>query len=206
MTVRVVDMRPEHLPSAARIQVEAFRGYMNARLGPRYAQAMLNWFLNTQGTISLVAIEDERVLGYVVGAPGEYGRGMSRAIMPAAIFAALLRPWLAFSGRIRRRAVERVRAMFTKAQPKQSPAQALNLPAPVMSLVAIGVSTAARGKGAGALLMREFEQRSRALSMRSMRLSVYTHNSAARALYEKAGWTAAPGSAEGELSFIRLLT
>ncbi|HEX8617379.1 MAG TPA: GNAT family N-acetyltransferase [Thermoanaerobaculia bacterium] len=205
MTVQVVPMQRAHLAAAAELQLEAFRGYMNARLGTRYARAMLDWFMKAEGTITLVALDDDgNVIGYVAGAPDGYGAAMSRAIMPAAVRAALTRPGLLFDARVRRRAGERIRSIFTKKSPAAP--HSAHLPRPVIALVAIGVAEQARGRGAGALLLHEFEARARALGMRSMRLSVYDHNAAARRAYEHAGWIAGPGTRAGELSFTRLLT
>lgn len=48
-----------------------------------------------------------------------------------------------------------------------------------------------RGRGLGTQAMRLFERRAQALGCREVRLHVFGHNAAARALYEKLGYTTA---------------
>jgi len=178
MTARIVDLTPELLDDAAGVHLEAFRGYMNARLGRGYAKAFLRWFSRAPHGVALAALENGKLAGYVVGAPAGYDRGMSRALIWVVARAFALRPWLLFE----RRFLQRIALRARPAPPRAADA------AKIMSLVGIGVAEAGRGSGIGRLLMEEFERRARALGMTAMRLSVYTDNDRARRLYERAGW------------------
>jgi GNAT superfamily N-acetyltransferase len=62
------------------------------------------------------------------------------------------------------------------------------LPAPTMSLVAMGVSPAFRRAGVGHHLLDEFERRAVGMKMRSMHLSTESDNTAAQQFYERHGW------------------
>jgi ribosomal protein S18 acetylase RimI-like enzyme len=185
MTVRVVPMTAAHLEAASEVHLDAFRGYMNGRLGRRYARALLTWFMTAERGITLVALGDaDRVVGYVAGAPLGYDKPLTRALLPAAAVSAALRPWLLFDADIRARVMTRLRSLASRrAESRPSPAP------DTMSLVAIGVASPARGQHVGAALVGAFEQHASALGMQAVRLSVYEHNHAARRLYERAGWS-----------------
>ena len=58
-----------------------------------------------------------------------------------------------------------------------------------MSLVGLAVVSSYQGKNIGKELIKAFEKEARALSFRSLRLSVYAENAAARRVYEKCGWS-----------------
>ncbi len=176
------------------VHMEAFRGYMNASIGREYVRRFLLWFARGPGTIAIAAADGGRVAGYTVGAPVGYDREMNRDLFWTVMRAIAVHPGLLFQKRFLARLTQRARRLFGRSRGET---EAPPLPEPVMSLVGIGVSEAARGRGVGRTLLREFESRSRAARMKSMRLSVYADNSAACALYERAGWTLfapAPGS------------
>ena len=192
--VRVVPMTAAHLAEATRVHLDAFRGYMTADLGAGYSLAMLQWFMNLERGVALVALDaDGRVIGYVVGSPIRAARTMNRALFWTAARAAVLRPRLMLQSRFIRRVSSRLAAMAGRSG-RSADTPATN--GDVMSLVGIGVAGDAAGKGAARLMMDAFEARCRALGVRTMRLSVYASNERARALYERCGWTPhhTPGS------------
>jgi ribosomal protein S18 acetylase RimI-like enzyme len=185
LSVTVAPMTRAHLDAASEVHRDAFRDHMNGRLGARYARALLAWFMAADRGIALVAIgEDDRVVGYVAGAPVGYGPSLTRALLPVAAASAVLRPWLLFDRDIRARIVTRLRGLRAAAGGSVVPEEP-----DTMSLVAIGVASSARGQQVGAALLRAFEERASALGMRAVRLSVYDHNVPARRLYERAGWS-----------------
>ena len=59
---------------------------------------------------------------------------------------------------------------------------------PTFSLVGIGVCSEARGYGIAGQLMTKFEQKAKVAGAKSLRLSVYKSNAAARKAYEKQGY------------------
>lgn len=179
-------MTNEVIPAVVEMHLQAFDGYMSARLGPIYINALIRWFQNDEHTISLVAIDDNgKPVGYVIGAPVGYTVRMNRDLLGRAVLATLTRPWLVLDRRILRTAVGRLKLLSGRLPPQD---EAPGLPEPTMSLVGIGVSPKAQGGGFGRQLVNAFESRARDLGAQSMRLSVYPDNPAARRLYEKCGW------------------
>lgn len=190
-TVKVVPLSRELIPAVARLQQQAFAGYLNARLGLRYQRAFIRWFYEAKDAIALVAMsESEGLLGYVVGAPIGYGARLNRAIFWPAVTSILLRPWLFLDGYFRHMVAGRVHILIGRGQTPTSGTPAL--PTPTYSLVGIGVLPEARGQGIGAQLVSAFEVAAVAQGARSVRLSIYPHNTTARRLYEKQGWQAQP--------------
>ncbi|HKI85669.1 MAG TPA: GNAT family N-acetyltransferase [Thermoanaerobaculia bacterium] len=186
------------LAGVASIHLEAFNGYMNARLGSGYARAFLRWFMNDPQALALVARQGNGVLaGYVVGALEPYGKRLTRSILPAAAIALAARPWLLLDRRMVRTILGRLHLLPAgRTEQREKPV----LESPVASLVGIGVAPSARRVGAGSALVAAFEDEARELGARSLRLSVYEDNLAALALYERCGWRVAdlprpPGAA-----------
>jgi ribosomal protein S18 acetylase RimI-like enzyme len=175
------------IPAVGNIHVEAFAGYMNARLGTLYINAFLNWFLMTRGSLALAAVDVEgEIVGYVLGAPLDYGKSMNRDLLPVAAFSIMMRPWLIFSKRLWRIIVERLRSSFGFSPGCES---RFEFPQPAMSLVAIGVASSARGKQVGSRLLRAFHDKARERQIRSLQLTVYAANVVARRLYESHNWS-----------------
>ena len=184
--VTIESMSEQIVAEVAKLHFNAFSGYMNTQLGNSYVTEFLRWFQKAERAIALVAIDvNGKLIGYVVGAPLGYYRSISRDLIWVTALSIIIRPWLLLSRRLRRACIERLRSLLGYSLVEQTET---NLPRPTMSLVAIGISPAGRGKGVGLLLMRAFEERARALNMRSMKLSVYPDNLSARHLYERCGW------------------
>lgn len=184
--IKVVPITVESLGKIADIHCEAFKGYMNSRIGKGYVAAFFRWFSLQEDAVALMVItENNEPCGYVVGAPLGYDRRMNRALFGAAAKGMIVRPWLAFDKQMRRTVMTRIKLLFGQTIPKQ---QAPDLPEPIISLVGIGTAEKSRGQGAGNALMAAFEDEARKHNMASMRLSVYPSNTAARRLYEKCGW------------------
>lgn len=195
--VRVRKPTEEMIPAVARLQQVAFAGYLNARLGERYQEAFIRWFFGDREAIALVALgDDERLLGYVVGAPLGYGAALNRAVLWPALIGIVTRPWLFLDRRFRRAVRGRLSILLGGNPAPAGAALQPEIPSPTISLVGIGVQPESRGQGVGLALMTAFEEQATARAARSLRLSVYPDNDAARRLYEKAGWrpTAEPDS------------
>lgn len=194
--VTIIPMTAEMIPEVANLHFEAFAGYMNTRIGTPYVKAFLTWFLQAECAIALVAASsDNKIIGYVVGAPLGYGKALSLDLWGVAVTGLVVRPWLFLSAQFRSAIAERLRLIVRRSRAEQVDPR---LPKPVMSLVGIGVSRAARGRKVGLGLVRAFEVRARQLQMRSLELSVYPDNMVARQLYEGCGWQPLSGSTEGK--------
>lgn len=109
-----------------------------------------------------------------------------------------MRPWLFFKQQFRDGVLDRLQLLLGRSLSQSTRPE---LPAPTLSLVAIGVSPAARGKKIGLRLVHAFETRARELQMRSLRLSTRSDNTVARRLYERRGWQPFPLSDESTYYF-----
>lgn len=186
LELTIVPLSSESIPAVIEVHQEAFAGYMNTRLGRGYTKAFFGWFCRDKRNITLGALGGRgETLGYVVGAQSGWDRLMSRDLFWSAAVRVAFRPWLFLSAQFRQTAMRRLGGLIGResrhlAQPV--------LPEPTMSLVGIGVASNARGLRCGTTLINAFEEKAKALGMRSMNLAVYPGNLPARRLYEKCGW------------------
>lgn len=191
----VVAMTAEMVRKSADIHVDALAGSRTAIMGEAYCRAFIDWFRVEHGGIALVAIDRHRdVVGYVIGAPLGYSKALSRHLAWIAARAFILRPWLIFRQQFRDGVLDRLRLLIA-GRSTPSGAQP-EIPAPTMSLVAIGVLPAARGRKIGLRLVQSFENKAGELQIRSLRLSTRSDNAAACRLYERCGWQPSPLSNE----------
>lgn len=174
------------LDDTVELHLDAFAGYLNTLLGRGYIKAFITWFVRNKGTIAIVAIDDhQKVVGYALCAYAGYGAKLNRDLFWGTAVRILTRPWLICNARFRGRLLERIKILIG---PRQNSSQALELPEPSMSLVAIGVASANRRSKVGQCLIQAIESRARSLHMRSLVLSVYEDATAARRFYEQCGW------------------
>lgn len=196
-------MSREMIPEVGNIHREAFAGYMNTRLGNSYLEAFLNWFLKADRALALVALDDDvKVVGYVLGAPLDYGNAMNRDLFGIAAASVLMRPWLILSKRFWTIIAGRIKSTlnsFSTHKPR------FRYPEPAMSLVAIGVTSSARGKKIGLSLLRAFEDKARERGIQSLQLTVYPTNAIARKLYESCDWTAVHAMEKNWIEYFRIL-
>jgi len=181
----IIPMPAEVVDEAAALHLAGFAGYMNARLGHRYARAFIDWFRRQPEGICLGAVHDGELAGYVVGAPIGYNRRMNRDLFLVAATSALARPWLFADGAIRRQIRARLKILLGGT--RQAQAQ-IPFPTPAVSLVGICVSPGMHRRSIADRLIDAFEEEARSRGIRTLRLSVYRENAAARRLYEKHGW------------------
>jgi ribosomal protein S18 acetylase RimI-like enzyme len=156
-------------------------------MGPRYVRSFVDWFRRPDHqAIALAAVTVEgQLVAYIVGAPLGYAVQLSRDLRWPSLAAVATRPWLLFTRKFNSGMLGRLRLTLTGTV--QSGTEH-TLPAPTMSLVAMGVLPAFRRSGIGRRLLEECERRATAMSMRSMHLSTGSDNVAARQFYERRGW------------------
>jgi len=181
----IIPLADAALDEVVRVHLDAFRGYMNASLGPAYVRAFLDWFAGRPEAIALACL-DERgaAVGYVVGAPLGYTSALSKAVLVPAARGLAMHPRLLLEMRVRRSIAWRLLGLVGRAPTSPAP----TLPAPTLSLVGIGVASHVRGQGYGKALLTSFEQEARRHRAAAVRLSVYPDNAGARASYARAGW------------------
>jgi len=75
-------MTDDVVAQVVEMHLQAFDGYMSARLGPIYINALIRWFRNNKQAISLVALDNSgQPAGYVIGAPVGYTVAMNRDLL-----------------------------------------------------------------------------------------------------------------------------
>ena len=198
IALEIVRIDETLVADVAVVHREVFRGYMNERLGASYARTLVRWFQASPDRIALAAVDPHLgVIGYVLGAPSDSLLQMSRYLFKSAIAGLVLHPWLMFRKDVRHVVGSRCTRLLGSSRPTEI---GLELPQPIVSLVGIGVKSAARGLGVGDALMSAFEEEARKLSARAIHLTVYDSNERARALYERAGWNRIAGLTESDNS------
>ena len=193
------------LQDVAGLHLEAFAGYPNTLLGRGYAKALIKWFIKSERTITIAAIDGNRkVVGYALGAPAGYAESLNRELFWGVAARIIMRPWLLLNPRFWIILTARMRSLMGLPQNAQ---QVMDLPEPSMSLVAIGVASSQRRSKIGQRLMQAFEAEARGSQMRSLVLSVYENRTAARQFYEKCGWQPHDGQASkgGVIRYFKIL-
>lgn len=203
--ITIVDIAEgEMIQAVSRLHLEAFSGYLNARLGGGYASALIGWFVREKEAIAIAAIDHHhRVVGYAIGAPSNLVRVQRQDIFWVTARSIILRPWLLFDLRLWKVGEIRLRNIFAPRDVLPVP----DLPEPTMSLVGIGVALSHRKTGVGLRLLQAFEEKARALKMSSLSLWVLEAEMSNLRFYEKCGWRLCPDALgeKGVSQYVRLL-
>ena len=191
-SIQICQMTMEMVDVVSRVHIQAFEGSMNTRLGSSYVRKFLQWFAQLEAGIVLVATvkmnDHEQIVGYIVGAPIDYGKAMNRDLFWVVCWNIIIRPWLFLSDQFRDTVKSRLVALFKRSSEQAFQA---DLPLPVMSVVGVAVLPKFQGQSIGQELLCAFEAQARHLHVRSLRLSVYPENLGARRVYEKCSWVPA---------------
>lgn len=201
----VVDIVGSNMISGvSNIHLEAFQGYLNANLGPRYAHALIQWYVKEEAAIALAAIDrQQQIIGYVIGGPMALAKKVRSDMFLVTVQSVIRHPWLVFD----RRLWKMGRARFAARHSTRKTIRMPELAPPIFSLRGIGVKSSHQQKGVGKLLLRAFEERAKMLRAKSLLLWVYSDKAATRRLYEKCGWKACPDSitVAGTIKYVRVL-
>jgi ribosomal protein S18 acetylase RimI-like enzyme len=182
----IKEMVVEQVESLVEIHMKAFSGYSNTKIGKSYVKSFLNWFINDPSAITITAVYDGDITGYVVGAPVGYQTKMNKDLMGVVIIGIISHPWVIFNKKILSIAFSRLKVLFNKKSDVTDKSPSTN--GNVISLVGIAVSPEYAGLKIGSSLMKKFEEIAHNKKFNSMRLSVYNDNEAALKLYHKSGW------------------
>ena len=180
-------MTEEAVASTAKVHLRVLPDSRTALMGSAYVRSWVDWFRRSEHAgIAFAAITAHgEVVGYIIGAPLGYPTELSRDLFWPALAAVATRPWLVLRRQFRQGMLGRLRLTVSGTLPREAGFQ---LPAPTLSLVAMGVSPAFRRAGVGSRLLEESEKRSVEMKMRSMHLSTESDNGAAHQFYERHGW------------------
>lgn len=182
--MNVRDAAVADLGVVATLHAAAFAGEIGPLAGRGYMTAFLRWFIETPGSVALVAEEQGRILGYVLGAPNGYGPGQTRDLLPVIIEGVVRNlPRIVAHPSFRRQIRFRAANLLLRRDPRSTIHEAT--PRDVYCLVGIGTDAASRGRGVGKALVRALCGRS---GGRAVILDVFKDNTAARALYVHCGF------------------
>jgi GNAT superfamily N-acetyltransferase len=189
------------LPAAASRQRQELPEGFFTELGERFLGRYLETYLDGPVAVALAVESGGVTVGHLVGTvgPGHYRwalRTRWRRLLPVALLALAVRPGVAVrfvrtrAGRYSRTALKVMRA--PEAADTRPARERTRVPA---ALLHVAVDGQARGAGAGAALVHEFEQRARRAGCRTARLVTFAGDpadgvrSGALAFYERLGWT-----------------
>ena len=170
------------------VHKRAFAGTVGASIGNCYLHDFLTWFATHPSAISRVFEQDNRLLGYVFGAPAGYGNELNPAILHSIIWGITTHPWVLLRWQLLRQVPSRVQSILKRSAPPPAQNKLSASSQHVYRLVGIGVDPNNRGKGIGQQLMTGYEEAVWQQGGDEIQLSVYADNTAARRLYENCGW------------------
>ena len=186
-----------HLPEVAKCHIACFPDSLSSRLGRRYVEKTLEWFLiNPQRFLFHVKLEG-KIAGFCGGfVPQKFGDGSSSGMLQFAFNEAIIglftHPQLLFHPEVRQQYKFlwlNIKRKFTgKVIPISTPDSEPSVPNHV-GLVVIGVDARFRGTGVAKQLAEEFEKRAKEFHRSELVLSVKANNSRAIAAYTKFGWS-----------------
>ena len=203
------------LDNLARCHKKAFPSALSSSLGSGFIRKMLSWYIVSERGVLIHVWHDQQLLGYCGGIitkkPGLPGAATSitQYSFKAFLTSFLLRPWLLLhSENIKRFSfIKRnlqyklgLRKVVSKNVVVNSTAEFV----PFWGLVVIGVDPAFQGKGAGSLMLQEFERLATLDAVKKLTLSVKPSNGKAIKSYEQNGWKKGSTSEES-LNMYKLL-
>ena len=164
----------------------AFAETMGVALGKSYLRHFLCWFITDAESLSYVACVDERIAGYVFGAPSDYSKRLNRQLAPVIAWGVVTHPQIMWRFDFSRQIFSRLRSILGYTQTNTL----LEWHTKHFRLTGIGVSPAFRGRGIGQRLIDNYEKTVADMKYQRLALSVYRSNTAAKRLYERCGWRA----------------
>jgi ribosomal protein S18 acetylase RimI-like enzyme len=185
------------LPEVAKCQVACFPESLATRLGIKYVEKTLEWFLINPKRFLFHIEAEGKVVGYCGGfLPAKIGDGSSSGMLQHAFSEAikgiLRKPWLIFHPEVRQHYpflwMNIKRKLSGKTIPMGKPVDVKEYK-PGVGLVVIGVHPGFRGSGVAQALMQAFEDKARALDNKEMNLTVKASNLRAINAYKKFGWS-----------------
>lgn len=185
MSVTLRPLVDTDLPSVVDIHLLAFPLSALTNLGHEAVRRYYDWQLTgPHDAIRVGAWSGNELIGFAFC--GKFRGATSGFVKKNRVYLlaqVLSRPWLLFGKDFRSRIMVGLKALFSSSAP-----QAASSATPSFGILAIAVSPAAQGTGAGKLLMAEAERVARERGYGRMNLSVSTRNDQAIAFYEKLGW------------------
>jgi ribosomal protein S18 acetylase RimI-like enzyme len=191
----IKNSKKQALPKLADCHITCFPSSLASRLGSRYVQKTLEWFLVNPNRFLYHIEVDEKVAGYCGGfVPIKFGDGSSSGMLQyafnEAIKGIIKNPLLLFHAEVRQHYPFIWMNIKRKLTGKTKPAQPVPVGKPFnpfVGLVVIAVHPHYRGTGIAQQLMNEFENRVRQYNQNEVVLSVKKDNGRAIKAYQKFG-------------------
>ena len=162
------------------LHTEAFFDHAIIQLGKSYNKKFIKYFINDEKAVSLVATYQNKIIGYVIGAPNGYQIGLNKKLKFLKYMSVILKPNIWFNRNVLL-AIKRTLLSKNIGKPK-------NQDDKYFSLVGIGVKSEFRRKNIGAELVKNFELEVKTAGWEKLKLSVHENNNNAQRFYEKLGW------------------
>ena len=186
------------LNKLAECHKKAFPNSLSSQMGNLFIKKMLSWYIVDERGVLFHISENNEIIGYCggiiikkSGLPGA-ATSITQHCFKTFIFSFILRPWLIFHSENIKRFSFIKRNLKYKLGLKKLIVN--NTQEPIIpfssswGLVVIGVNPKYQGKGAGSILLQEFERLAKTDGVQKISLSVKTINLQAIRAYTKNGW------------------
>lgn len=184
--MQIRKFRAEDLETVLDIHMFAFSEHINVLLGRRYNREMLRWFMN-DGCVYFVAVdENDKVIGYVFGAPWGYQRPMNRDLVKVAAVEMLKRPWIFFNRKVFRIVWIRLKTLLGVNKMLDTTEKLYE--GKIISMVGMGIAPGTLRKGIGVSLYEAALDEARKLGYNYSRGTVNKTNMRSRGMHEKIGF------------------
>ncbi len=164
-SISIIPMESRHVKDVVKVHQARFPGFFLSFLGPRFLRLFYQEILATPGQVSLVAVDGERVVGFVTGLDHQgqfFGRLVRRRLLAFA--------WTSLAAALRRPSIipRLFRALTYSRTTREATAQAL--------LMSIAVAADAAGSGIGQQLVRDFLEQMQSKGVDSVSLTTDRYN------------------------------
>ncbi|UCG57500.1 MAG: N-acetyltransferase [Phycisphaerales bacterium] len=188
----IVRANSQHLDGMVRCHIASFPGQFMTVVGARFIKGFYRFYLRENAVLFVATGSSGIVVGLVCG--GEAGLRQKFSRRRAPFYAPDIILGAIKNDRARERLFHHLRSaakgLLASIARRGRSGKELhdNTAHPPLSLLSICADPDFRGRGVGVALMERFEQESRTLGYKLMRLSVHADNQAAINLYAKCGW------------------
>jgi len=161
----------------------AFPGSLSSRLGRRYHE----WLLANPRTISVVAVDGPRIVGFTHGAPEGYATRLHRELFWHLVAAVASRPWTVVRGDFIHQVPARLGHLLGRHRGADRTESERGATA-TSAGICVAVDPDYRGRGVGRRLVAARTERAFAFGFDRVSASVSEENLASRRLFESLGW------------------